>query len=252
MRILNYIAVLTSLFLLVSCGSTSPKENVNTEKIVDTYTQLGLGYFREGQKDQARFNLLKALEADPRSPEANNAIALLYQSEGEVDLAEQHYKRAISSNKSFNQARYNYAGMLLTNKRFEEAERHYSVLTQDVNYRLRARSFLGLGVALEQQGDLERAKDAFTRSYQRDPRLTVAFLELAEIAILEQDFVSAKGLLDQFENSAEVSPRSLKLGLELAKKFQDADAEASYSLSLRNMFPESREAREHILSLQNQ
>lgn len=252
MRILKFIIIGLGFLQLVSCGGANQKQDVDTDKIVDTYIQLGMGYLREGKKDQARFNLLKAIDADSRSPEANSALALLYQSEGETTLAEKHYKKAIDSDKNFNQARYNFAGMLLASERFEEAEKQYSVLTEDVNYRLRAQSFLGLGKALEKQGDLDAAKDAFIRSYQRDPRLTIAFLELAGIALQQEDFVSAKGLLDQFEKDAEASPRSLKLGIDLAQKFNDADAEASYALALRNLFPNSREAREHILATQGE
>ena len=250
MRISGYIALIIGVFILAGCGSANKKQEKNTDKIVDTYIQLGLGYFREGQKDQARFNLLKALDADSRSPEANNAIALLYQSEGETDLAERHYKRALDAEKSFNQARYNYAGMLLANNRFEDAETHYAVLVEDVNYRLRARSFMGLGLARENQKKFESAKDAFVRAYQRDPRLNIALLEIAEIELIEEDFIAAKELLDRFESNTDATPKSLKLGIQLAQSFNDADAEASYSLTLRNMFPDSREAREHILATQ--
>lgn len=251
MKIRKLAIVLISATTLIGCGSTATKGETS-ETVVDTYIKLGLNYLGEGRKDQARYNLLKAIDAEPRSPEANNAIALLYQSEGESELAETHYKRAISSDSSFNQARYNYAGLLLAVERYSDAEKQYSVLVSDVNYRLRGQAFLGLGLAQEARGDTESAKEAFLRSYQRDPRLTIALLELADLAVIESDYVSAKELLDRYESQTAATPRSLKLGIELAAHFNDADAEASYAMALRNMYPDSREAREYILSTQGE
>lgn len=248
--ILSFVIALSGL-ALTACGTTSASSNESSSSTADTYVQLGLGYLQEGQKDQARFNLLKAVETDPRSPDAHNAIALLYQSEGEIKLAEDHFKRALSSDADFNQARYNYARMLLGEGRPDDAEQEYLILVDDVNYRLRGQSFFGLGMARKEQENHEGAKEAFMRSYQRDPRLTTSLLELADIAILEEDYVSAKELLDRFEAGTEATPRSLKLGIDLAQRFSDGDAEASYSMSLRNRFPDSREAREHILATQS-
>lgn len=256
MKIFQTTVLVLAGFVLIACGTTTTRAGATNEppsgSIADTYVQLGLGYFREGNKDQARFNLLKAIELEPRAPDANNAIALLYQSEGEIALAEQHFQRALSSDRTFNQARYNYARMLLVENRPDDAEDQYEILVEDVNYRLRAQAFLGLGMAREAQVNLEGAKEAFTRSYQRDPRLVAALLELAGVAVAQQDFVAAKEYLDRFESQAAATPRSLKLGIDLAQAFSDADAEASYSMTLRNMFPDSREAREHALATQGE
>lgn len=247
----NYIFLsLVIAALLNGCGTNSTKGSSDGSSPAETYIQLGLNYLSEGKRDQSRFNLLKAVDVDPRSPEAHNAIALLYQTEGEEALADQHYKKALSLENSFTQARNNYARFLLLNGRAAEAEEQYEIVTEDINYRLRAQAFLGLGLARKEQIDIPGAKDAFTRAYQRDPRTSLALLELADIAVLDSDYVTAQELLDQFESQSAAIPRSLKLGYELATLFADEDAKSSYSMSLRNMFPDSREAREHILSTQ--
>jgi type IV pilus assembly protein PilF len=250
MKVIQIILFSLLPLVIVGCVTTTDEPPVDTDRVVDTYVQLGLGYLQEGRKDQARYNLLKAVEADPRSPEANNAIALLYQTEGETESAETHYRRAIAADSRFNQARYNYAKMLLSLERYADAEDQYAHLSEDVDYRLRGQSFLGLGLALEAQGDLPEAREAFTRAYQRDTRLAVALLQLGELAYMEDDYVTAKEFLDRFETQTGATPRSLELGYELARIFNDQDSEVSYSMALRNMFPDSREAREHILSIQ--
>ena len=234
--------------LLTGCVSTDNKDR-NPKAAAEKYVEIGLSYLQSGNRDQARFNLKKAVELDPKSAQVHHAKALLYQADGEAPLAEKHFKRAVSLDRSFTQARSNYARYLLLEGRAEDSEAEYEKVIEDVNYRLRAQAFLGLGLARKRQNDYAGATEAFKRAYQRDQRTTRALLELADLAMIEEDYVAAKGHLDQYEKLARATPRSLKLGLELAQIYDDSDSTASYSMSLRNLFPDSKEAREHILSL---
>lgn len=250
MQALRILAVLVVFVQLIGCVSTIEKKKVDVDAQLDTYIQLGLNYLGEGKKDQARFNLLKAVDLDNDSPEAHNALALLYQSEGENERAKTHFEEALSADPSSSQVRNNYARFLLASGDAEGAEREYEKVTEDVDYRLRAQAFYGLGIARKNLDKYEEAKDAFVRAYQRDGRLSVALLELADISVIQEDFIVAKEMLDSFEAQSEPTPRSLKLGYDLAAVYGDENAKASYGMSLRNLYPDSREAREHILSTQ--
>lgn len=250
MQTLRLIILYVFFALLVGCVSTTDRKKVDVETQLETYIQLGLSYLGEGKKEQARFNLLKAVDLDGDSPEAHNALALLYQSEGENERAETHFNEALSADSSSSQVRNNYARFLLGSGDSDGAEREYARVVEDVDYRLRAQAFYGLGIARKNQSKLDEAKDAFVRAFQRDSRLSVALLELADIAVVEEDFLVAKEMLDSFEAQSEPTPRSLKLGYDLATVYGDENAKASYGMSLRNLYPDSREAREHILSIQ--
>lgn len=54
----------------------------------------------------------RALEIAPDNAEALQAIALVYQRQGESDLADQHFQRAIDTAPDFTRARNNYAAFL--------------------------------------------------------------------------------------------------------------------------------------------
>ena len=241
------LILLVSALLVQACGS-EPVVRGNPEKALDDYVQLGLGYLSSGNKDQARKNLLRALEIDSSSIVANNAIALLYQSEGEMALAERHFKFVLDKDRKFSQGRNNYARFLYFEGRTEEARNQYRLVTEDVNYRLRTQAFIGLALSEKSLGNTGAAEAALQRSISLNPRTGAAVIELAQLKMEQKDYVTAKGYLDRYENLGRPSPRSLKIGLDLADKFGDEDQQASYSMALKNMFPDSRETRELILS----
>mgnify|MGYP000462775887 CR=1 FL=1 len=241
--------VLSLLLLsLAACSTINTSNNgADPERALANYIQLGRNYLSEGQRDQARFNLFKALEIDDRSPDANNVMALLYETEGEIELAKQLYSRALSSDRDYSPARMNYARILYAQEEYGEARTQYQLAADDVNYRLRPDAFVGVGMSALRRGQTENAKEALRRALQLNPNIGWALLEVAEIAYQEREFPLSMEYLEQYERSTAETPRSLALGIHLSRIFNDSDSEQSYALALRSMFPDSMEARQHQL-----
>ena len=243
---LSKLRIGTILLLLVAvtgCVSNTQRSSDLDAALAD-YIRLGQGYLQEGRRDQARFNLLRALEIDSRSPEANNVLALLYETEGEVDLAKELYQRAISSDRSYTPARINYARVLYAQSEYRDARDQYETAASDVNYRLRPDAFLGVGLSELRLGNVEQAKSAFERALQLNPNIGPALLEVADIAFDEREYVLALEYLETYELRTIDTPRSLYLGIQLARVFNDPNKEQSYALALRSMFPDSTQARQ--------
>lgn len=243
--------MLTGLLLLQACGS-NPVEEGDSQRALDTYVELGLNYLSSGNRDQARSNLLRALEIDSDSPKANNAIALLYQIDGEFDLAEEHFRKALREDRGFSQGRNNYARFLFMQGRFADARQQYEITSSDVNYRLRSEVFIGLALTEKALGNLDEAEAALRRAITLDPRAGAAMLELSQLKYDQEDYVTAKSLLDRYEATNPSTPRSLALGMLIAEKFGDDRAYETYEMALQNMFPNSREAREQQLRAQQE
>lgn len=237
-----------SVLALSGCVTTTSGRAADPERALSNYIQLGRNYLSEGERDQARFNLLKALEIDSRSPEANNVMALLNESEGEVELAKQAYRRALSSDTGYTPARMNLARVLFAEVDYAGAREQYLKSSEDVNYRLRGNAFYGLALTDLRLGQPERAKESLRRALQLNPSLASALLEVADISYQEQNYPLAMEYLERYESVASESPRSLELGILLARVFRDVNAEATYALALQTMFPDSREAREYQLT----
>ncbi|MFW7344235.1 tetratricopeptide repeat protein, partial [Pollutimonas sp. H1-120] len=85
------------------------------------YAQLGVAYLERDNLPRALSALDRALELDARHPEALQAIALVYQQQGERDLANRYFQQALSASPSFTRARNNYAAFLYQQGRYPEA-----------------------------------------------------------------------------------------------------------------------------------
>ena len=242
-----YLKLFFSLILvaLMGCGTpTTTYSGGNPERALENYIQLGRNYLSEGERERARFNLLKALEIDENSPDANNVLALLYETEGEIEEAKRLYRRAISEDRGYSPARMNYARVLYSEGEFRDARNQYQIVTEDVNYRLRADAFLGIGLSELRMGNVEPAKAAFNRALLLNPSIGPALLEVADIAYQEGEYALALEYLEHFEATSVESPRSLMLGVRISRIFGVPEKEQSYGYALQNMFPDSTEARE--------
>lgn len=211
------------------------------KEAAETYVQLGLGYLRKGERQRARKNLLKALEKDKRSATAHNALALLFQVEGEYDLAEQHFEKAVNYEPDLTNVRYNYATFLFRQKRFDDAEKQFLIAADNVNYARRGQVFYNLGLIAEQRNNDDQAQQAWEKAIKLNPKYPEPFLDLAEIYFKTGSYPKAKRYLDHYENLSQPSPKALWLAVRLEHAFGNKDGEASKAMALKNMFPYAEE-----------
>lgn len=227
--------------VLVGCTAAGAPSHVDSQRVFDNHLQLALGYIGTGNRDSARHHLEKASDIDSRASGLLHAYALLYQSEGETELAETQYRRAIAADRHFSQARLNYGVFLFGLGRHEEAFEQFEHASEDLGYEMRPVAFSHLGLTAARLGRTERAAAAFRRAIQLDPGMSRPYLELAQLAYEAADYALAKRWLDQYGAVAQASAASLWLGVRIARQFGDRDAEASHGLALRNLFPYSEQ-----------
>lgn len=245
MKILMRFKLCFGLILLILVGcTTTTTGGGDPERALENYIQLGRNYLSEGERERARFNLLKALEIDEDSPDANNVLALLYETEGEIEEAKRLYHRAIAEDRNYSPARMNYARVLYSEGEYRDSRNQYQTVTEDINYRLRADAFLGMGLSELRLGNVEEAKTALNRTLLLNPNIGPALLEVTQIAYEQREYALALEYLERYEQTTLETPRSLMLGVQLSRIFQESDKEKGYAFTLQNMFPNSTEARE--------
>lgn len=248
----HFPAIALSL-VLASCVTTT--DSVFTEKAdpgiaLERRVELARQYIGEGDWDNAKRNLKLAYDIEPDSAEVHEAFALVYQSTGEFELAEESYLTAIRLDRKFSRARNNYATFLYSQQRYDEAAQQLDVVVRDTLYKSRPMAFVNLGLSRLQLFDSQAAEEAFRRALAMDRTNQIALLELAQLRYEAGDFKTAEQYYGTYRTVVrQQSARGLWLGIRLAREVGDRDAEGSFALALTNLYPRSPEYEAYQRSL---
>lgn len=240
------LSVLVSLSGCVSSGQVDPLSTESgREEARRAYVQLGLGYLKQGDPERAKAPLSKALELDPSNANAHAALALVFQTQMEAELADKHYREALQRS---DDARIlnNYGSFLFEQGRYEEALARFEQASRDTLYDERSHVFENMGLTALKLGRKEQARKYFARAVRLNARQQGALLELASLAYESKDYVPAKEYYDRFVRLGEENARSLLLGIRLANIFQKPSDAASLGLRLQRLYPSSAEYRTYL------
>lgn len=237
--------MLAGLLLLPACVTTTETvftDEASPQKALETRVELARKYIGEGNWEDAKRNLKIAAKIDPRNAEVHEAFALVYQSTGEMDSAEESFKTAIKLDRDFSRARNNYAAFLFSEERYREAEKQLELVVKDTLYSGRPRAFVNMGLCRLKLFDTEGAQVAFVRALSMDRTNTIALLEMAQLRFDAGDYGQSQQYYDTYRTVVRrQSARGLWMGIRLAQRQGDRDAEGSYVLALQNMYPQSAE-----------
>ncbi|MBA1229431.1 type IV pilus biogenesis/stability protein PilW [Pseudomonas viridiflava] len=238
------------VMLLTGCVSTGNVNPLTTSQGRDearkAYVQLGIGYLQQGQTERAKVPLKKALELDGSDAEANAALALVFQTEMEPELADQYFRKALSASRNETRIVNNYGSFLFEQKRYKEAYERFEQAAADNLYPERSRVFESLGMTSLKLGNREQAREQFTKALRLDRQQPRALLEMAELSYEDGHYVPARDYYDRFSQLSEQNARSLLLGTRLAKVYEDRNKAASFGLQLKRLYPGTPEYQQYL------
>ena len=246
------IAIISVLFwslILGACVSetTGGFDRAAPEQALENYLQLALGYVEQQDLTAARRHLGNVASIDPNNSDMFGIWGLVYSLEGDTDLADESFRRALRFNARNSQVRNNYAAFLYANGRFQDAYEQLAQVVTDTEYAGRPQAFENMGLAALQLNRPEDAEYAFGRALQLNANRVRSTLELADIHFNRGDLQQAGRYyqsfltLGQFFNIRQ-SARSLWLGVRLEQaRGMNALAE-EYGLALSEQFPDSNDS----------
>lgn len=172
------VFVLFGTLWLSGCASSSIS-SPDTPEAGSAYTRLGLAYLEQNNLKRALNALDRAEELDPGNPETLQALALVYQRQGEDDLAAEQFKKALAANADFTRARNNYAAFLYQQGNYQRACQQLETAAWDPQYEHRARLFTNLGQCYTAVNQTSRARESLKRAGKIDPRHARSYWLLA-------------------------------------------------------------------------
>ena len=218
MKVWRLVLLLIAASLLLACASKPPWEQTDPDKKANAYADLGMGYLDTQNFSRSLREFGRALELRPRHPRALHGMALTYQAQGEHELAEDYFRRALRADRNKTSARNNYAAFLFEQSRYDEARTQLERASEDRRYPNRALILENLGyVALAMQDDLA-ARSYFQQSLRHDSRAPGARRELLRLDLAEQQLTSAQRHWQVFAQQERLDQDLLNLGIKLAKQ----------------------------------
>lgn len=216
------------------------------EEQVSLLVNAGTLYLTNDDPQRTKELMRKALEINPRSPDAHHLLAMAFWKTLELDLAESHFRKAISYRSGYSQAYLNYSVLLYQQGRFKDAEKQVNASLEDSLYDQRARAFMVQGMILQGLQEHADAVEAFRRSLALDRTNPAAMFGVAASSYEIGDYAQAERFYQQARENSQPSPESLILGIRITDKTGNLDAKGSFELALKNLFPDAPETKAYF------
>ena len=231
------VILLPLLFSCVTVGDRVP-DNVKASAI---NVQLGMGYLRQNNMEQASAKLTKALNQDPNSASAHNAYAILQERLLQNDKAEEHYRIATEIDPDNSAAANNYGTFLCRNKRESESEKYFMKALENPLYKTPEFAYTNAAVCLLRIDERVRAKEYLRKALAARSNFSTALIAMARLNYEDQNFSDAKLYVDRFHLVAEPTARSLWLAIRTELEMDNNRDVTELSKQLETKFPDSEE-----------
>ncbi|MEM1262209.1 MAG: type IV pilus biogenesis/stability protein PilW [Pseudomonadota bacterium] len=231
---------------LAACVTTSDVSNVSkgsSNDAAEINYQLGAQYLRQGNLKLARERLERSIEQNPNLPGSHIALALVHEQTGNVDRANDEYRRALKVAPSNPNALNSYAVFLCKQRRYDEGQRYFLRAAEVPENLAPEVAYTNAGVCALETPDPESAEQHFRTALVRNPEFADALLQMAALSLSRDDALRARAFVARFESVHTMTPESLLLAVRVEQAGGDRPAMRRYAERLRRNFPESREAR---------
>jgi type IV pilus assembly protein PilF len=206
--------------------------------------ELASAYFSRGQMTTALDQVKLAIAADPLYGEAYNLRGLIYANLGDLNLAEESFRRALQINARDADTMHNYAWYLCQQKRFPEAASFFTQALAVPQYRGTARTLLAQGICQAGAGQLTESEASLSRAYELDPSSPFTATNLSEVLYRRGEFERARFYVRRVNALPDVAnAQTLWLAARIENKLGNHQGASDFGTQLRSRFPDSREAR---------
>lgn len=238
--------MLLGLMALIGVGCVSQqqqeKEAESMKARARAHTDLGAVYLQQKQFEIALDEFTQAAKINPNFATAYNGLGLVNAALGKDDVADENFKKAVQLEPTNSEARNNYGTFLCERSRFDESIKEFLAAVKNPLYATPAMAYTNAGICSVRKKDNVNAETYLNKALQIDPLSSVAAYQLASIQFKRSDAAAAKKTL-QNVMLAQPGPELLWLAIQIERAVAAKDAEASYALQLRRLYPDSEQAK---------
>lgn len=244
-------AALALVSLLVACGAPPQSREVQTDsdrsaadKRAVVRLELAQGYFASGQYPTALDELKQALLSKPDMREALSLRGLIYAAMGEMQLAEESFRRTLSIYPNDPDTLHNYGWFQCQQQHWQAADAQFDLALAQATYRAPQRSLLAKGVCEARSGRMKAAERTLSRAFELDAGNPAISVNLAEVLYRNGELERARFYIKRVNAVPEqVNSQSLWLALRVERKLGNVAGEQDLASELRKRYPKSPETQ---------
>jgi len=243
------LPLVLSACLLAACNSTTGggsdniRPSATTNEAAATNLRLAVEYMQRHEYERALEKLDRARQSDPGYALTYNTYGVLYQTLGDNVRAEQNFKHALQLGGDDSATMNNYGRFLCQQNRIDEADAVFRKAASNPLYETREIPLANAGTCMLGAKRLPEAEKYFRSALEIDPRMPLALMQMSRLTYDKGDALRARGYLQRFLEVSKPTAESLWLGIQIEEKLGDKDAVSSYTMMLRNNFPDSEQAQ---------
>jgi type IV pilus assembly protein PilF len=236
--------------LLAGCGHQERRETNASlgldaeDSPGDLYVAMAAEYYRLGQLEPALRRAEQAISEDPKNPRAYYMIAVIYQQIGQVQRAEESFRKALELSPNNSDILNAYGTFHCGQKHYAEADAQFSKALDNPLYATPWVAMTNAGTCAASAGNTAKAETEYRRALNANPRFGPALIKMAEIEDRRGNAKGAKGYLDRYFQSNTPTPSALALGVRTERKLGNKTSAATYEQVLRKNFPNAPEILE--------
>jgi len=237
------------LALLAGCVAAPPEHDTGAiigevsepKNRAKLRTELASLYYSNGNLGVALEELRTAVSADPSYAPAYGMYGLVYMQMKENARAQDNFERALRLAPNDADINHNYGWFLCQTNREEKSIEYFLHALRNPLYGTPWRTYSAAGVCTLK---LKRTKDAeafFERALKSEPDEPAALLNLGQIRYQQGNIGEARKLVGRHNKLVNPSAESLWLAVRIERRMGERVAEQSYAAQLRRRFPSSAE-----------
>lgn len=240
-------AYLMAVLLLAGCGGSNAVKQAGNEKAHNSakvHTELAGLYYERDQMGIALSEIELALKADVQYAPAYNVRGLIQMSLRDDKAADEDFLQSLRLDKLNSDAHNNYGWFLCQRGRENESIAQFMAAVKNPLYTTPERAYLNAGLCMQKAGNNKEALSFLQRALRLQPNETQALLAMAEINLAEGDALVARQYFTNFaQKTTSLTASQLWLAVRIERRIGDVNAEASYGLQLRKLYPDARETQ---------
>ena len=237
------IRLVSALFVLATAGCVTEGESLSEpsspEEAARANMNVGIGYLEESRPDLAIPRLERAVELAPRFADAQRTLAVAYDMTGEIELAEQHHRRAAQLAPSEPNTQNGFAVFLCRQNRWSDARPYFQRALDNVGRGDPVPITNNAGTCAAAADDLEGAETYFRSTLAVDAANVAALRGMIDVSIRSENLLPGRAFFQRLERTITPQDQDLLACYRIEMGLGDVPAAQECADRLQRDYPRS-------------